>query len=250
MTQDDPGPAASVEGKVVIVTGASRGIGRACVVALAEAGARVTAVARSEEQLECLADSLAGSDVRAVVADVGVPEDNERMVAETLDSFGRVDVAIANAGIETSARVAASDPQEWIATLTTNAVGSYLTARAVLPPMRDNGGGQILFVGSGVGHTPAFGLSAYGASKAAVSHLSATLAQEVWRWGIDVNELVPGPVATDMTQGRFEVGQPPEHLPSERVKAPEAVASFVVDLLRLGPGGPTGQVFSLARRPL
>jgi 3-oxoacyl-[acyl-carrier protein] reductase len=83
-----------------------------------------------------------------------------------------------------------------------------------------------------------------------VRYLTATLAQEVWRHGISVNELVPGPVATDMTSGRWTLGEVPEGLPSERVKSVDEVATFVEQVLALGPEGPTGQVFSLARRPL
>lgn len=242
----------SPEGQVAIVTGASRGIGRSCAEVLARSGMCVVLAARSVDAVERIAEQLRaeGHEAAAVGCDVDDREACERLVATTIEAFGRVDVLVANAGVETSRTVVRSDPDAWIGTIWTNTIGAYLTARPVVQAMKDAGGGQVLFVGSGAGHSVVPGMSAYGASKAAVSYLSAALSQEVWRYGISVNELVPGPVATEMTKDLFEPGTAPEHLPSERVKEPEEVASFVLDLLRLGPAGPTGQIFSLARRPL
>ncbi len=247
MTEDK-----AVEGQVAIVTGASRGIGRACAEAFARVGMRVVLAARSVDAVEQLAATLRdeGHEALAVGCDVDDREACERLAAATVEAFGGVDVLIANAGVETSRTVVRSDPDEWIGTVWTNTIGAYLTARPVVRAMKEAGGGQILFIGSGAGHSIVPGMSAYGASKAAVSYLSAALSQEVWRSGISVNEVVPGPVMTEMTRDLFEAGKAPEHLPSERVKEPEEVASFVLDVLRLGPQGPTGQVFSLARRPL
>lgn len=238
--------------KTVIITGASRGIGSACARTMAAAGAHVVLAARSFDAVDALARELraAGHEALAVNTDVTSPDDNETLAQAALAAFGSIDVLIANAGIESSATVLKSAPAEWIDTITTNLVGSYLGARAVLPAMKEQGRGQLLFIGSGVGHAKTFGRSAYGSSKAGVSYLSAVLATEVWRYGISVNEIVPGPVATAMTENRWSLGEAPEQLPSERVKSPTEVADLVHTVLALGPNGPTGQVFSLARRPL
>lgn len=241
-----------ISGQTVIITGASRGIGRACGVALAAAGARVVLGARTLTGVEAVAQEIraTGQEAVAVQVDVTSQADNERLAAAALEAFGSIDVLIANAGIESSATILRAEPAEWIDTITTNLVGSFLGARAVLPAMKEQGSGQVLFIGSGVGHSRTPGRSAYGASKAGISYLSSVLAQEVWRHGINVNEIIPGPVATAMTEARWSLGETPEHLPSERVKPPEAVADLVRMVLALGPDGPTGQVFSLARRPL
>lgn len=241
-----------LDGKTVVVTGASRGIGRATALNLAGAGAAVVLAARSEDSLNPLVQDIqsAGGKAHAVRVDVTSQMQTEAMAAAAVDSFGGIDVLIANAGIESSATVMRSEPSEWINTITTNLVGGYLSARAVLPIMKERGCGQILFLGSGMGHVKAFGRSAYGASKAGLSHLAGTLSQEVWRYGVSVNELIPGPVATDMTSGRWQLGEAPREIPSERVKSAQEIAEFVRTLLELGPDGPTGQVFSLARRPL
>ncbi|MCD9153137.1 SDR family NAD(P)-dependent oxidoreductase [Aeromicrobium duanguangcaii] len=241
-----------LNGQCIVVTGASRGIGRAISLTLAAAGAHVVLGARSEPAAQTVANEIESHGGRAVAvrADITSQVDTEQLAAAAVEAFGRIDVLVANAGMESSATLMKSDPSEWIATVTTNLVGSYLSARAVLPQMKEQGSGQVLFVGSGMGHSKAFGRSAYGASKAGLSHLAGVLSQEMWRYGINVNELVPGPVATDMTRGRWTLGEVPAELPSERVKPAVEVAEFVRSILCLGAGGPTGQVFSLARRPL
>lgn len=239
-------------GTVVVLTGASRGIGRAVAKRLAKAGARMVLGARDSDALRSLTTELRGDGHPAVAVpcDVTSPEHNTRLVEAALKEFGQIDVMIANAGIEMSRTLLKADVDEWVDVINTNLVGSFLATKSVLPVMKNQQRGQILFLGSGVGHSPTAGRSAYGASKAAVSHLSQTLAEEVWRYGIAVNEFIPGPVATSMTAGRFREGEQIEALPSERVKSPEEAAAFVETILRLGPQGPTGQVFSLARRPL
>lgn len=238
--------------QTAVVTGASRGIGRAVALRLAAKGARVVLGARSISAVEEVAGEIrsAGGEAIAVEVDVTSQRDNERLARMAAETFGSLDVLVANAGVESSDTILRSDPAEWINTINTNLVGSYLSARAALPAMKEQQSGQILFVGSGVGHSRVLGRSAYGASKSGVSYLSAVLAQEVWRYGVSVNEVIPGPVATDMTSSRWSLGEAPPELPSERVKSVEEVAAFVETILHLGTTGPTGQVFSLARRPL
>ena len=233
-----------------IVTGASRGIGQAVAEMLAAEGARVVLGARSVEALDSVVGRIraAGGQAVACEVDITCQEHTERLARTAVEAFGGIDIVVANAGRESSALLRKSDPAEWIDTVTTNVIGSYLTVHAALPHMRKHGG-QVMFTGSGMGHEKALGRSAYGASKAAVSHLAGILALESWKDNISVNELVPGPVFTDMTSSRWQLGEVPAQLPSERVKPAAEVADFVRSILELGPTGPTGQVFSLARRP-
>ena len=113
-----------------------------------------------------------------------------------------------------------------------------------------NGGGTIINVGSGMGHQARSGNSSYNAAKAGVWMFTRCLAMEVWQDDVTVNELIPGPVHTELTSGIFEADQPHPSEPSEWVKRADQVAPLAVFLASQGSKGPTGQSFSLARRPL
>ncbi|MCA9268670.1 MAG: SDR family oxidoreductase, partial [Planctomycetales bacterium] len=188
----------------------------------------------------------------AVACDVTSPEDVARMVDRTLTRFGRIDVLVNNAGgTHCRGHVAGSDPAAWKETLLLNLLGAYHCCREVLPAMTASGGGKIINIGSGAGVAARAGNSAYDAAKAALHHFTRTLALEVWQQGVDVNELVPGPVETDLTHEVFTPGgMTPPLADSERLKQPEEVAELALFLAAYPPGGPTGQTFSLARRPL
>ncbi|MEO1997146.1 MAG: SDR family oxidoreductase, partial [Planctomycetaceae bacterium] len=146
--------------------------------------------------------------------------------------------------------VGADDPQNWAAVVQLNLLGTYHCCRAVLPAMQANGGGRIINVGSGMGHQATVGNSSYNAAKAGVWMLTRCLSQEVWEMGVTVNELVPGPVATRLTADVFSADQPHPQFPSEHVKGPDDVVPLAMLLATQVPGGPTGQSFSLARRPV
>ena len=165
--------------------------------------------------------------------------------------YGRLDILVNNAGggIE-RARILDSDPELWIADVTVNCISAYLVSRALLPLMIDSGGGRVINVGSGMGHRPTPNSSAYHVGKAGMWMLTQCLAEEVWEHNITVNELIPGPVATHLTQDRMQVGGPPPFAPSEVIKAPEDVVPLALFLATQLDGGPTAQTFSLARRPI
>ena len=241
----------SLDGRVAVVTGGGRGIGRSIALAFAREGADVCLVARTRSQLEAVAAEVEGLSRRAlaVTADVTSPDQVERLAEEARAGFGRVDVLVNNAGGGVERRpVLESDPALWIGDIEVNLISAYLVSRAVLPLMIESGGGRVINIGSGMGHSP--GRGAYTVAKAGLWTLTQSLAEEVWQHGIDVNELIPGPVATQATQGRMEVGGAPPFAPSERVKYPDEVAPLAVWLASQAAGGPTGQSFSLARRPL
>lgn len=243
----------SMRDQVAVVTGAGRGIGRASALALARSGAHVVLAARSGAEIEAVAAEATELSVRAlpVTADVTVYEECTRLSKAAMSAFGRIDLLVNNAGGgDVASRLVEADPREWADTVTLNLVSVFHMCRAVLPYMIEAKRGKIVNVGSGTGYSPVTGTSAYGSAKAGVAHLTRVLAQEVWRHGIEVNELIPGPVATTLTEGNFTVGEAPKLSPSERVKEPEEVAELVLWLASRAPGGPTGQMFSLARRPL
>lgn len=236
----------------ILVTGGGRGIGRAIAMACAQEGARVAIAARSEDQLAAVAEEIQAAHGVAVplVCDVADISQVEGMVEDAAKALGGIDILVNNAGGGTeNAPVAESTPQLWVDCISTNLVGTYACARFVLPLMIAAGGGKIINIGSGMGHEARAGSSSYNAAKAAVWMFTKCLSLEVWQYGVDVNEIVPGPVLTPLTADRFTLDGPPPFTPSERVKLPEEVAELTVWLASQPSGGPTGQSFSLARRP-
>lgn len=186
----------NLQGKVVLVTGSSRGIGAAAARAFAQAGARVGVMARSEAAVNDLAAQIGGI---ALSGDVASPTDMERAIATLVEQAGRLDVLVNNAGlIGPIAGISAADPGEWGQAIDVNLKGVFHGMRAALPVMRAQGGGTILTVGSGAAHNPQEGWSAYCASKAGAWMLTRALDHEARSQGIRAISLSPGTVATDM----------------------------------------------------
>ena len=240
-------------GKIALVTGSGRGIGRAIAIAFAREGANLVLAARTAEQLDAVAAEIRALGRRALTAQTDVTDRaSVDALAETVRTeYGRLDILVNNAGggIE-RARILDSDPELWIADVTVNCISAYLVSRALLPLMIDAGGGRVINVGSGMGHRPTPNSSAYHVGKAGMWMLTQCLAEEVWEHNITVNELIPGPVATHLTQDRMQVGGPPPFAPSEVIKAPEDLVPLALFLATQLDGGPTAQTFSLARRPI
>jgi NAD(P)-dependent dehydrogenase (short-subunit alcohol dehydrogenase family) len=187
-----------VQGKVVVITGASRGIGAAAVRAFAAAGARVAALARSEAQVAELAAEL-GSDVMALGCDVADWASVHAAIGAVNARFGRIDVLINNAGvIDPIARLADADPNAWGKNIDINLKGVFHGMKAVLPQMRAQGAGTIITVSSGAATNPLEGWSAYCAGKAGALMLTRAAHLEEGPHGIRILGLSPGTVATDM----------------------------------------------------
>ncbi len=242
-----------LEGKVTVVTGGGRGIGAAIAIACAREGARLALVARTVEQLNDVAKVIdeVGADVTTIPTDVTDQLQTDAMAQSVREYFGRVDILFNNAGGGSERRpVAESEPNQWIYDVTLNLTSAYLVTHALLPLMIESGGGKIINTGSGMGHRPGSGSSAYRVGKAGMWMLTQCLAEELWEHGITVNELIPGPVATAATKGRMEVGGPPPFAPSEYVKGPEDVVPLAMWLATQPDHGPTAQSFSLTRRPI
>lgn len=187
-----------MQGKVVVITGASRGIGAAAVRAFAAAGARVAALARTEAQVAELAAEL-GPDVMALGCDVADWESVYSAIGAVNARFGRIDVLINNAGvIDPIARLADADPDAWGKNIDINLKGVFHGMKAVLPQMRAQGGGTIITVSSGAATNPLEGWSAYCAGKAGALMLTRAAHLEEGPHGIRILGLSPGTVATDM----------------------------------------------------
>ena len=191
-----------LDNKVAIVTGASSGLGVAFATGLAEAGADIAICARRVEKLAETRQQVEATGRRcvAVAADVAKPEDCERVVAETVEQLGGVDILINNAGIGTAVPATRETPDEFRRVIDINLNGSYFMAQACARAMREKGG-AIVNIGSVLGSTTAMlPQAAYGASKAAIIGLTRDLAQQ-WtgRKNIRVNALAPGFFESEMT---------------------------------------------------
>lgn len=252
----------NLESKVAVVSGAGRGIGRSIAIALARAGADVVGCSRTVSELESLASEINQLGQRCATARVDVADwENVKRFAETVVAeFGRCDILVNNAGgTFAEGELADSDPALWTKTVDINLYGTYFLTRALLADIPS--GGKIINIASGMGLAALPGNSSYAAAKAAVHMLTQVLSQEVWERGIEVNDVIPGLVATtnvtwasdrssvDTVLAEF-ADRPVPFAASERVKHPDEVGELVAWMAGLPPGGPTGQSFSLARRPL
>jgi len=206
-------------GKLAVVTGASRGIGRATATLLASAGAQVAGCARQA------VDEL-------IACDVGRPADVERFAAEVLRRFGPPDLLVNNAGLVARAPLEETSLQNWDAVLDSNLKGTFLVTRAFLPAMRARRGGRIINVASISGRQGTAGLTAYCAAKHGVVGLTRALAEELRPDGMPVNAVCPGSVDTDM----LRVGMPG----ARPAMSAEDVANVVIYLAAYAPPALTG----------
>lgn len=193
----------TLEGRTALVTGASRGIGRAIALAFAEAGADVALLARDTERLGEVADGVQAHGRRAVVlrCDVTAPEALRGAVAAAIDGLGRIDVVVNNAGGNSfSTPFVSMRRSGWEKTLALNLGSTYDVCQAVGPHLLEARRGAIINVASVAGLLATPMMAHYGAAKAAVLSLTRTLAAE-WAWaGVRVNALVPGWIETDLTE--------------------------------------------------
>jgi len=226
----------AADGKVALITGASRGIGAAAALAYAAAGWRVALLARDAAALEPVAARI-GTGALALTADVADWPAMQAAVAATMDRFGRLDVLVNNAALlDPIARIGDGDPAAWGRLITANVTGAYHGMRAVLPVMLAAGGGTVITMSSGAARNPHEGWSAYASSRAATAMLTRSLHLEYAAQGIVALGLSPGTVATGMQKAISASGLGPvsqldwsAHIP------PEWVARALVWMS--GPGG-------------
>uniref|UniRef100_A0ABV3R3H0 SDR family oxidoreductase n=1 Tax=Mesorhizobium marinum TaxID=3228790 RepID=A0ABV3R3H0_9HYPH len=184
-------------GKVVLVTGGSSGIGRALARAAAAEGAQVALAGRSAERLEAAAAALE-TDALPLAADLAKPAEVDRVVAATLQRFGRIDILLPNAGIYIPGEVAEGDPDAWDDMLAINVNSVFRLVRAVLPGMIGQGGGHVLITSSISGHEAIHWEPIYSASKHAIQSFVHGLRRQVAKHNIRVGEIAPGVVLNEL----------------------------------------------------
>ena len=185
-----------LDGKVAIVTGGSRGLGRVMAGALAEAGASVVLTARSAESAEAAAKEIPGALGLAV--DVTRPAEVEAMVARTVEAFGRVDVLVNNAGINQRGPIEDLTESAWDDVIDTNLKGPWLCCRAVAKVFKGQKSGRVINVSSMLGEVSLPDRTPYASSKGGLTLMTKTLALEWAPYGVTVNALCPGPFKTEM----------------------------------------------------
>ena len=235
-------------GKVAVITGAGRGIGRGLALGFANEGARVVCAARTQSQLDETARLIgaAGGEALAVRCDVGDASDVQALYAQASAQFGGVDIVVANAGGNFERReVEVSDIAGWEETIRINLLGVYYSCKFAIPALKKQGG-HVIVIGSGMGHRAGNAGSAYSASKAGVWMFIRVLAEELRGYGICVNELIPGLVDTDILTDEERPADPALSL--EWFKQPADVVPLALFLATQPPTGPTSQSFSLMRR--
>ena len=191
----------SLQGRIALVTGASQGIGRACALELARAGATVLLVARNESKLaEAVAEiEAAGGQATAFALDVASEDSIKSGAKAIIERFGKVEILVNNAGITRDGLMMAMKRHDWDDVLGTNLTGAFLLTQALLRPMLKNRWGRIINISSVVGRTGQGGQVNYAASKAGLIGLTRSLAREVAARGITVNAVAPGYIETPMT---------------------------------------------------
>ncbi len=236
--------------KVALVTGASRGIGRAVALGLAQSGARVVVNYRGQQ---AAADEVvaaiegAGGAAAAVQADVAQAADVEQLLKTTLDTYGRIDILVNNAGITRDNLLLRMKDDEWDAVMATNLRGVYLLTKAVLRPMMKARGGRIINITSVVGLTGNAGQANYAAAKAGLIGFTKSVAREMASRGITANAIAPGYIETDITSGLSDeirntvLG----NIPAGRLGQPRDVAGAVVFLSSDAAGYITGQTLAV-----
>ena len=239
-----------LEGKTALVTGASRGIGRAVAVALAAAGAKVAVnyagnVAAAEETKAAI--EAAGGTAILVKADVASSEEVEGMVRQTVEAFGRIDILVNNAGITRDRLLMRMKDEDFDAVVNTNLKGVYYATKAVTKLMMKNRYGRIINMTSVVGLTGNAGQANYAAAKAGVIGFSKTAARELASRGITCNMVAPGFIATDMTKDLPEEAKETmmASIPLARAGQPEDVAQAVLFLASDNASYITGQVINV-----
>ena len=244
-----------LKGKVAIITGAGRGIGRAIALAMADEGADLVVISRSLSEVTATATEVKATGRRALALKVNISnqKDITNMVNKTLADFGKIDILVNNAGIQGPIGQMSDNPVEhWVETINTNLIGTFMCIRAVLPGMMKRRQGKIINLSGGGATSPRPCFSAYAASKTAIVRLTETIAEEVKDFNIQVNAISPGAVNTKMLDEVVAAGKAAGKKAQEDVKhqletggtPPEKAAALAVFLSSDESDGLTGRLIS------
>lgn len=235
--------------RTALITGASRGIGRACALALAEAGTRVALAARNLDQLEELGSQIhaQGREALVVALDLASADGIKEAVARTSKDFGRIDILVNNAGVTKDGLAVRMKKDDWDVVINTNLTGAFLMCQQVLQGMMRERWGRIINISSVVGETGNAGQANYAASKAGLIGLTKSLAQEMGSRNITVNGIAPGYIETGMTSGLSDELKEKmlANIPLKRMGRPEDVAAAVVFLASDAAAYITGHVLDV-----
>ena len=233
-------------GKVALVTGASKGIGRAVAELLAQEGASVVITARTEQPLQDTAREIAAMSEREILpvaGDMSKGEDVDRAVKAALDKFGRIDILVTCAGSSPGGLLEDLTEEQWMSSLNLKFMGYVRSVRAVIPHMRERGEGAIVLVVGNDGLKPSYWEMTAGVANAADINFASSVAEQYGRYGVRINTVNPGPVNTDRWDGLEKafardkkVDQARAHelavssIPFHRICEPQEVASLVAFL--------------------
>ena len=239
----------SLQGKAAIVTGASKGIGRAIAIAFAQAGARVTVSSRSLDSVEQVAREIreAGGEALAVEAHMGQAAQVEALVARSLEQWGRIDIAVNNAATNPHfGPLLTADEGQFDKILDVNLKGYFRLCQKVVPAMKHRGGGKIINITSVAGLRPDTFMGVYSISKAGVIMLTKVLARELGEDNIQVNAIAPGFVKTKFSRAIWEnediVSNLEKVTPLKRIGLPEDIAGAALYLASDASNWVTGTV--------
>jgi dehydrogenase/reductase SDR family member 4 len=238
----------SVKDKVAIVTGGSKGIGRAIALTLAGHGADIAITARGREALEKTRAEIEATGRRCIVVSANMADENEwnRLVDETIAAFGGVDILVNNAAADSGyGPIAKTESSRWDLVMKVNLKAPFALSNLCLPSMKGRGGGSVIHITSNEAIRPSFGLGAYSVSKGALVTLAQVCAKEWARDKIRVNCIAPGLVRTEMAAPLVEMVEKSGRYtnPLHRVGEPEEIAGLALYLASDGGSYATGQTF-------
>ena len=242
-----------LNGKVAIITGAGKGIGKAVAIAYAKQGMSVCCIARTLSDIVSTVNEIkeSGGDAMAISCDVTNYENVKEVMQKAYERYGRIDLILVNAGTDTEKLpIDELDIAEWKRVMDVNLNGAFYTVKAAIPYLKRNGSGKIITIGSGMGHKGRADDSAYSCSKAGLWMLTRVLAQELSEYRISVNELIPGSVITDMGKDSIKDERSAFSINGEWIKSPDDVTDLAIFLAGQPGAGPTAQSYSLMRRDL